>query len=677
MNMIELRKFFKEEVSRLKKKKIFQSFAILSVLFFTTFLFSQKKISKSIKNQVKKDYSKEIASIKWETNPSVESIGDPHAVKGGTLTIALTSAPATLRTYGPNSRSQITSLMTSGMYESLCGLSPLSMRVVPGLADAWYVAPDHKTFYFHINPKARWADGSKVTATDVQRTWDFFTSKFIKDPFINAYYRKYERPEILASDIVKVKAKVKDWRMFMGIYGMEIFPAKELDKMKLYPGDEKNPEKIDYVKDYNFKMIMGSGPYEFDHMIKGKEVVIKRRKDYWDKDSPSGKTTYNFDYWVFKIIRDENLIYEKFKKGEVDIYLVNIAKRWVTETNFDKIQKGWIQKVKVFTDYARGISGFAFNMRVPPFNDVRVRQAFRYLINVKQLVHMLMYDEYLLLDSYFPGSIYQNPDNPKYRYNPDKAVELLKEAGWDHWDENGRLCNKEGKPFVITIPYTAGFDRILTVVQEYLNDVGITLKLKQITPETKWKLVMDRKFTVSYQGWTGSQFPNPRAMWHSSMAGKNTINICGMKDKKVDELIEQYEQWIPFEERVKLLRKLDKRLMELCPYALSYYAPHTRILYWDKFGMPKSVLGKQGSAAVWTGIFYYWYVDPKKEKALKEAIAQNKTLPKRENVQVHFWEKWDKFIKKYEKEGKLPDSVKLQKLFEKFYRNYAKYKKIY
>jgi len=620
-----------------------------------------------------KSVEEEIAAIKWETNNDNETIADPNAVKGGTITYAFMSPPNTLRYYGPNSSSQVTSMLTNPCYESLCGLSPITMKVTPGLACAWAIGPDKKTFYFKINPKAKWADGKPVTAEDVQVTWDFLTSEFIKDPAVNYYYKKLNRPRILAPRIVKITAKTLDWRNFMKAYGMMIWPAHKLKELKIYPKDENDKTKKDYIDEYQFKMMLGSGPYEFypEKFKKGEEIWLRRRKDYWNADDPTMKGIYNFDYWKFIIIRDENLIFEKFKAGEIDLFIVRMSKRWVTECDFDKVQKGWIQKKKVFTDYARGISGIAFNMRKPPFNDVRVRRAFRHLLNIKELVQMTMYNEYLLLDSYFPGSVHENPDNSKIRYNPDKAIKLLREAGWDRWDEQGRLCNKNGQPFIITIPYTQDFERPMVIFQEYLKDVGITLKLKLITRETKWELIMERKFLLSYQSWTGSQFPNPRSMWHSSMAGrKQTINICGVSDEIVDALIEEYEKFIPLSERVKILRKLDKRLCELQPYALSYYAPHTRILYWNKFGMPKSVLGKQMSNAVWTGIFTYWYIDPEKERALKEAMAKNKPL-KREPVVVKFWKKWNKYYKsRLDKNGKLPEGETLMSVFREFYDMY-------
>ncbi len=402
----------------MEKKFILTAFIIISCMFFPTLVRAQvAEMEKPLTAEFSMTVEEELASIKWEINDEGESIADPNAVKGGTVTLGFQTPPNTLREYGPNSRSQVTTLLNSGCFESLCGMSPISLKIVPGLAEAWAIGPDKKTFYFRINPKARWADGEPVTAEDVRATWDFLVSKGIEDPFMNYYYKKLERPVLLSKYVVKIVAKKLDWRNFMTAYGFGIYPSHKLYELKLYPKDEKDDSKKKYVEEYQFKMMLGSGPYKFaeDKFVKGKEIWLQRRMDYWDKDNPNTKHTYNFDFWRFVIIRDENLIFEKFKAGEIDLVVIRMSKRWVTECDFDKVKKGWIKKKKVFTDYARGYSGVAFNMRRKPFDDVRIRKAFRYLLNIKELVHMTMFDEYDVLGSYFPASVHENPANPQSR----------------------------------------------------------------------------------------------------------------------------------------------------------------------------------------------------------------------------------------------------------------------
>ncbi len=111
----------------------------------------------------------------------------------------------------------------------------------------------------------------------------------------------------------------------------------------------------------------------------------------------------NFDELNFTVVRDENLVFEKFKKGELDISLINIARQWVEETDFDNVQRGLVQKRKIYNNPAQGCEGFAFNTRQAPLNDIRVRKALTLLLDRKTLLEKIMHNEYLPENSYYAG----------------------------------------------------------------------------------------------------------------------------------------------------------------------------------------------------------------------------------------------------------------------------------
>ena len=85
----------------------------------------------------------------------------------------------------------------------------------------------------------------------------------------------------------------------------------------------------------------------------------------------------NFDEIREIVVRDENLAFEMFKRGDLDFHVVSVPRQWVQEMNFDRVQRGLIQKRKVFNDYPKGTAGIAINMRRAPWNDIRVRRAWR------------------------------------------------------------------------------------------------------------------------------------------------------------------------------------------------------------------------------------------------------------------------------------------------------------
>jgi len=565
----------------------------------------------------------------WLTNKNYKPTGDKRAKRGGELVMTWTEFPPTLRGEGPNSNLVTINELQSMVYETLVGLHPETLEFVPGLADYWQISPDKRTFRFRINPKAKWADGSEVTADDVLASYEHCVDKGIKDPYQNILYEgSYEKPVIEDKYTIKVTTKELNWRLFLYFGGsMKVYPAKYIR----IPGAE-------YLKKYQWKMLMGSGPYDLkdSNVIKDKSITLTRRKDYWGDDDPMNAGLNNFDKLKWVVVRDEGIQFEKFKKGEIDYYIVSRAQEWIQETDFDKVKKGLIQKRKVYTKKPQGFSGFVFNMRKPPFNDKKVRLAFAYLFNRERLMDQLFFKQYDFLDSYYPSSVWGNPDNPKIRYSPQKASELLAQAGWAKRNAEGWLVDKNNKPFEVSFEYGAQtMQRVFTVIAEDFKKAGIKLNLKLIDPRTLLKKIEERNFILHYQNWGAIIFPNPESSWMSELADKNSNNnIPGFKNKRVDELCKTYNVTFDQNERVKLIREIDSIIFNEHPYALGWYANYTRILYQNKFGYPDTYFSKTGDE---TGIKTYWWLDPDKEKTLNDTIKNNKTLPVGETM-IKPWE---------------------------------------
>ncbi|MDT8285511.1 MAG: extracellular solute-binding protein [Elusimicrobiales bacterium] len=561
----------------------------------------------------------------WETNRNFPLLGSPDAKKGGTLRYFWSSFPPTLRTEGPNSNQSTTAEVHGLIYESLVGLHPETLEYIPGLADYWKISPDKRTFYFHINPKARWADGSPVTADDVVATWEFRVRKDIKDPYSNMIWGgSFEKPVAEGKDVVSVRTKEVHWRLFLYFGGMAIYPAKEMGKL--------TGEK--YLDEYNWKLQMGSGPYELrpEDVKSQQSVTMTRRKDYWGRNERANIGLYNFDRINWQLILDEELAFEKFKKGDLDYYVVNKAQRWVEETDFEKVKNGWIQKRKIFTDSPQGFGGFVFNMRKPPFDNRDVRKAFAYLFNRERLIDKLFFGEYTFIDSYFPGGIWANPENPKIRYNPRMARMLLARAGWKKRNKDGWLVNDKGEIFEITLEYgVPSFSRIHKVIQEDLARAGIKMNLKLLDYSTLIKKIGERNFTIHFQNWGGLLFPNPVSSWGSELADKkDNNNMPGFKSAEVDSLCKKYDLTEDRREQRRIIRRIDEIIFRAYPYALAWGSGFTRVLYYNKFGHPDTYFSKVGDHRSITSL---WWLDPAKEKKLEKAMETGERLPVGETVQ--------------------------------------------
>ena len=561
----------------------------------------------------------------WETNVDFDLMGDPRAVKGGVFRAFELDFPTTFRYRGPNT-SEFDLMLDSLVYESLLTLHSTSTEWIPAVATHWQISDDRLTYRYRIDPNARFSDGEPVTADDVIATWDLMMDPGLQDPAARLVYEKYERPVAVSQYIVSVTSTQLNWRNFLYFSGMPIYPAHVLETI----------DGETYIRDYNYKMLPGTGPYivHEEDIDRGNRVVISRRSDYWAEDYRRNVGTGNFDELHQIVVRDQNLAFEMFKRGDLDFYYVNVSREWVEELDTEPVQRGLIQKRKVFNEYPQGTNGIAMNTRRAPWDDVRVRQAMAHLFNRDLMIEKLYFNEYFPRLGYFYGP-YTDPENPKIGYDPEQAEALLIDAGWTERDAQGRLL-RDGQPLTAELLYgQQGLEPRFTIYQEDLRRVGITLNLRLVTFETMIQLIDERRFDLVAIGYTGLLFPNPETSFHSSLADPdNTNNLTGLKNERVDELLEAYDVEFDQPAREAIIREIDGILANAHHYALGFDAPFFRIAFWNKFGTPDGYLSRFG---YYRDPISLWWSDPEQDARFREAMGgASASLPVGE-TDVRFW----------------------------------------
>jgi microcin C transport system substrate-binding protein len=571
----------------------------------------------------------------WQTSTDYDLIGDPRAVKGGVFHEEQPAFPGTLRIYGPEANTLLNYMIQSQVYETLLYVHPSSLEFIPSLATHWQISADRLTYRFRINPNARFSDGQPVTADDVVASWSFVMDKGLQEPMSQLVFAKFDKPVAESKYIVGVKCNQLNWRNFL-YFGssLPILPASLL----------KNIDGASYVKQYNFKLLPGTGPYTVRDadVVKGKSLSLHRRTDYWAARDRRNVGIANFDEIRETVVRDENLSFEMFKKGDLDYYLMDWTKsrQWAQELDFDKTQRGLILKAKIHNDNPLAVRGMAFNTRKPPFDDIRVREALTYLFNRKLLIEKLFYNEFIPLNSHYSGWQYEHPGNPTNDYNPELALKLLADAGWKGRDAQGRLV-RNGQPLTVEVLYDfKSMEPFLTTYQDDLRKVGIGLNLRLVTPETQFQLVMERKFELSQQAWTSLVFPNPETSYSSKLADlNNTNNITGFKDKRVDELLDVYDREFDQQKRSAIIREIDGIVSASHEYILEWDMPFQRIAYWNKFGHPEGYLTRIGD---YTDMPSLWWIDPARDQQVRKGLADPSVKLPIEPVDVLYWQNYDK-----------------------------------
>ena len=548
--------------------------------------------------------------------PQKDPVASPDAQPGGQLAIFAGQSPKSLNYYLDNN--SFTAELFGALYETLIDMNPMTLAYEPKIARKWTISDDKKIFTFMIDPKARWSDGHPITAHDIQWTYEAILNP---NNLTGVHKVSLERflPPIIINDLtIQFTAKEVHWVNLGAVGGFHILPKHVFEK--------KDFNQI------NFSFPVISGPYQIDTIKEGLYVSLKRRNDWWAREDIRHQGIGNFDILKFMFFADRENAFEAFKKGRIDLFPIYTARIWINETQGKKFQKNWIIRQKILNNRPIGFQGFAMNMRKPPLDDLNVRKALYALIDREKMNKTLMYNQYFLHKSYYEDLYDQKHPNSQSVFPFDKnlARQLLKTAGWKVNPATG-LLEKNNQPFVIQfLTRSASSHKFLAIYQQDLKDVGISLKIEN-KDWAAWAKDMDSfNYQMTWAAWSASMFKNPEGMWASKEADRNGgNNITGFKHPEVDKMIEEQKQLFDVEKRHSICRKIDQYLVEAVPYVLLWNINYTRLLYWNKFGTPETVLSKYGDeqAAYW-----YWWYDPDSDADLKDAQKNDLTLPGKPEV---------------------------------------------
>ncbi len=556
-------------------------------------------------------YAQEFPEKGWADRP--DPIADPHAVVGGQVSVFGGQYPKSLNYYLDNN--VLSADIFGSLFETLLSMNPLSLAYEPGLCDRWSISADKKTFTFHLNPKARWSDGVRVTAEDVRWTYDAIMAPGNLTGPHKLSMERFEPPKVIDEHTIQFTAKQIHWKNLQAAGGFQILCRHA------YAGMDFNT--------INFEFPVVSGPYALGRIEEGVSISLKRRADWWDRDAPHSRHKGNFDTVVYLLFAERTNAFEAFKKGKIDIFPVYTARIWINETGGEAFAKNHILKQKIYNHKPIGFQGFAMNMRRPPFDDIRVRQAMAFLLDRKKMNQTLMYGQYFLHRSYFED-LYSNQTpcpNPLFEMDKEKARRLLKQAGWQVNPKTGVL-EKDGKTFSFRfLSRDASSEKFLSIYAEDLKDAGIEMVIDK-KDWAAWARDMEEyNFDMTWAAWGSGIFKDPESMWSSVEAErKGGNNITGFSDKNVDALIEAQKTVFDINGRNEICRQIDRIICQAYPYVLLWNLDYTRLLYWNRFGTPATVLSKYGdeNSALW-----YWWIDPDAQDALNDAVNMKTLLPPR------------------------------------------------
>ena len=303
------------------------------------------------------------------------------------------------------------------------------------------------------------------------------------------------------------------------------------------------------------------------------------------------------------------------------------ARIYNQETGGRTFQRNWTLKRRVRNRAPMGFQGFAMNMRRPPFDDVRVRRAMAALVDRETMNRTMMNGAYFLLRSYY-SDLYdeRNPcPNELHVYDPAKAAKLLAEAGWRKDPADGRL-KKDGRAFAFSfLSRSATEDKFLVMFDHALRHQGIAMSIVR-KDFASWMRDMDSfSFDMTWAAWGAGLVKYPEISWSSAEADRRgSNNVTGFKNAEVDRLIAAEKGMSGAAERLAAYRRIDALIAAEVPYVLLWQTDSTRLLYWNKFGMPETVLSPVEREE---SVLSYWWYDADRVAELENAISKGGFLP--------------------------------------------------
>ena len=481
---------------------------------------------------------------------------DPDAPQGGRATYGETGGFDAMNPYIVRGRTPWA--LRDLVFESLLERSFDEPFTLYGLlAEGVFTPPDRSSVTFLLRAEARFSDGSPVTVEDV--VWSMETLRDKGLPSFRNMYGQVARVERIGDRGVRfVFAKPnRELPLLMGM--MPIFSKAAWSTRDFARGDLTPP--------------IASGPYQVVDVDPGRRVLFRKNPDYWGASLAINRGRNNFEEIELIFFRDQAARWEAFTSGGIDFYYDYDPANWAEAYDFPAAAEGLVVRGEIPHGLPSGLRGFVFNLRRPPFDDRRVREAFALAFDFKWMNDRFYRGAYERILSYFSGSHLghdgaatgeerrlltpfasslpegaldarwsppMGAGDGRNRSNLRKARRLLAEAGWRF--DGGVLRNGDGAPFRFEILVRATEDeRVAQAFVDMLDPLGVGAAVRFVDAAQYQERRTDFDYDMILHGWYASLSPGEeqRQYWGSDFANApGSRNYMGVEAPAIDAMID-------------------------------------------------------------------------------------------------------------------------------------------
>lgn len=508
-----------------------------------------------------------LSGCKKTSFPNEKSYGD-------SLVILTYHAPAAIDPL--TAVSGISAVLVDVVFDSLVKIGE-GLEARDGLASSWQSLDNGLRWRFFLRKGVQFHDGVEFTAEDVKFTFE----EIIRSPSISRYAGGLTNIQsIHIKDRYTVEIILNRPSLFF-LYniGVGILPAHILkgrgsrEKFGLHP--------------------VGTGPFRFDQR-KDHEIVFEANKDYFQ-----GRPYLN--RIAVKVYPNQELAWARLMRGEGDMF-----------GPVDPAIYGFLRQVRSMRIYKTDrlfYSMIVFNHKNVLFHDRRVRKALNYAIDKDHIIQeVLMGNGQPAAGTIWLGSWAYNPAVKPYPYAPQKALSLLREAGWRDTDGD-HILDKNGKGFAFTLVINEGDEiktRAALYIQQQLWELGVLMNIKTLSTASMDTLFQGRFDAIFFDIFSDIYPDFNYTIWHSSQRGGG-MNISSYKSDLVDKLLEEARRSKDIESAKPIYYRFQQE---------TYDDPPGIFLYWADtiIGVHKRFQGVRFLFNRLLGYVNEWYVPEEEQK---------------------------------------------------------------
>jgi peptide/nickel transport system substrate-binding protein len=416
-------------------------------------------------------------------------------------------------------------------------------KFVPGLADSWEVSPDAKTYTFKLKQGVKFHDGTPFNAAAVKFTMDRVVDPAVKAGQSHDQLGPYDRTEVVDDYTARIVMKQPYAPLLTNLNGyLGIVSPTAVQKMGLAEF-ARHP--------------VGTGPFMFKEWVSKDHVTLVKNPEYnWGSSYFKHTGPAYLDEVIFKVIPEESVRTGTLKSGETQI-IDDVA-----PLEYDSIGKD--------TNYAiisKGQPGSGFVLLLNttssgPIGDPAVKQAMEYAIDREGLNKSVFQGLNKVAWSPLmrPTFAYDASTESIYTFDPEKAKQLLDDAGWQVAADGVRA--KAGQRLEISFPIISRpRDRAMAEsVQASLRDVGIDLKVDPLERAAARDAYNQNRYDVSFMWFSYGDPDVLRTIFHSDNV--NAFNRAKYQVPEVDKLLEDAAGSTDASKRADIYKQIQQRVLK-------------------------------------------------------------------------------------------------------------------